>query len=1071
MIRLTGPPPPAGSASDGGPAGPEPRAEFSMKRHTVRWLFFHSQLALGLVLLAASPSGAMPGPPAPLRFIGATPANGARVTTATIGVRLDAACSFNVGTLAVTLNGTPIPAGDFLPFSACSNGRITSQLATVPITLPSGNISSGPAAIDAGDTAQFTGSGNGDDLSWNFDGGAVPATGSPAQASFGPAGQFTVRLVATTAEGLAASGLDGGNLVTSNRAFEAGDPTPDTHALAVAMPADIDFINFESSHVHPLALSAAGDELYAVNTPEDRLATFAIAGSGSIGLAGEVPVGVDPVSLAVRPGTSEVWVVNHLSDTVSVVDAAAQKLVATIDTGDEPTDVVFASGRAFVSRSGQEDAVDVYDAATRALLTSIPIFGDDPRALAANAAGTEVYVVVLESGNQTTTLFHELVADGGGPPSPDPNRTAPGQAPDVGLIVQFNPATGDWEDEDGGNWSAEVDFDLPDDDVFIIDADAGTPSVTGTVSGAGTILFDVTVRPSDGSLFVPNIDSRNAVRFEPNLRGHLVETRISVVDPGAGTVNPVDLNPHINYAVTPGPAGEIADSIAHPGDGVFSTTGSYYLTGFGSRKVFEINAANGAVTDRIDVGGGPSGVALNEADGRLYVLNRFENTISTVDTTSNTEIAVIGVAGAALYDPSPDVIKVGRKFLYDGQLTSGHGDTACATCHIFGNFDNLAWDLGNPQGSFLDYNDAPWVNFAPLGPSTNGFDPMKGPMTTQTLRGLEGVEPFHWRGDRENFQAFNPAFIGLMGRDSELSTADMDAYTAFIDTVRFPPNPFRNPDDSMPNSIVVPEQTGGGATTLGFPNTGENLFNNVTLDAGVFTCEVCHANPTGTTTDLFNGQAEGESQDFKIPHMRNMYEKVGFDVIRPGVAGGNANNIGLPQQKAGFGFLHDGALSLTEFLAAGVFNSNDQQEEDVFAFMMAFPTETKPSVGAQVTVEDATKNDAGVIAAIGILIAQAGVPNCDVVAKGFIAGVAKGYVYDAATDLFIPDTIMEDPISEAALRGSLLAGDVLTYTGVPAGAGVRLGIDRDRDGWRDRGERNAGLDPANPNSNPWQWAP
>ena len=37
-------------------------------------------------------------------------------------------------------------------------------------------------------------------------------------------------------------------------------------------------------------------------------------------------------------------------------------------------------------------------------------------------------------------------------------------------------------------------------------------------------------------------------------------------------------------------------------------------------------------------------------------------------------------------------------------------------------------------------------------------------MTTQTLRGLQDMEPFHWRGDRQNFQHFNGAFVSLMGR-------------------------------------------------------------------------------------------------------------------------------------------------------------------------------------------------------------------------------------------------------------------------------------------------------------------
>ena len=123
-------------------------------------------------------------------------------------------------------------------------------------------------------------------------------------------------------------------------------------ALGSLRAAGSDFTNYESSHVHPLALSAARDRLYAVNTPEARVAIFAVDAVGAVRFAGDVPVGLEPVSLAVRPGTNEVWVVNHLSDSVSIVDAAAQRLIATLPVGDEPTDVVFASGRAFVSVSG-----------------------------------------------------------------------------------------------------------------------------------------------------------------------------------------------------------------------------------------------------------------------------------------------------------------------------------------------------------------------------------------------------------------------------------------------------------------------------------------------------------------------------------------------------------------------------------------------------------------------------------------------------------------------------------------------------------------------------------------------
>ena len=53
----------------------------------------------------------------------------------------------------------------------------------------------------------------------------------------------------------------------------------------------------------------------------------------------------------------------------------------------------------------------------------------------------------------------------------------------------------------------------------------------------------------------------------------------------------------------------------------------------------------------------------------------------------------------ALFSPEPESVTAGRKFLYDARLTSGFGNDSCATCHLFGDNDALAWDLGDPEGN------------------------------------------------------------------------------------------------------------------------------------------------------------------------------------------------------------------------------------------------------------------------------------------------------------------------------------------------------------------------------------
>src|SRR5262249_12901890 len=115
------------------------------------------------------------------------------------------------------------------------------------------------------------------------------------------------------------------------------------------------FVNFESGHVRPLALSPDGTRLFAVDTPDNRLEIYGV-GAGTLTLQGEVPVGLEPVAVAARSNT-EVWVVNHLSDSVSIVQVntttpALSRVIRTLRTCDEPRDIVFAGSggtRAFVT--------------------------------------------------------------------------------------------------------------------------------------------------------------------------------------------------------------------------------------------------------------------------------------------------------------------------------------------------------------------------------------------------------------------------------------------------------------------------------------------------------------------------------------------------------------------------------------------------------------------------------------------------------------------------------------------------------------------------------------------------
>jgi DNA-binding beta-propeller fold protein YncE/mono/diheme cytochrome c family protein len=889
-----------------------------------------------------------------------------------------------------------------------------------------------------------------------------------------------------------------------------------------------DYVNFESSQVHPIGLTPSKTKLLAVNTPDGLLEVFSVSASGNLVRRQPIPVGVEPVSVIARTD-SEAWVVNRLSDSISIVDLVTGTTLSTLAVGDEPTDVVFAAGKAFVA-VGQEDAVKVFNLANLAAApTKIDLFGRQTRALAVSSDGTKVYAVVLESGNQTTVINANIIATNDDkfdnsrltqlgvnniactsarplypalPPGISRNTAlldpAPPAQPQVGLIVKWDNVAGAWKDDAGQNWNGCLPYRLPDHDLFVIDANS--PGAPILVDHLGTTLFDVSVNPASGKIYVPNTDARNFIRFEhPELppgspvpagvQGHMVENQLSVVNPAAGyAVTKVDLNTHIDRSSNPATnLTERMASISQPGMMVWNGAGTYaYLTAIGSRKLFRIDGSCGsgscifgpsrATPVAVEVGEGPTGVALDEPVDRLYVLNRFSNSIALVQAST-----MIKSGEIALHDPSATTVKTGRRLLYDGITSSAHGDAACSSCHISGDRDGLAWDLGNPEGDFVAYGTTgDNVRFiAPSGAlnapvecptptdcsSHDGFDPQKGPMTTQTLRGM--IEPLHWRGDRGTMNAFNPAFVGLMGtpdigpidgKPAGLSAEMMELFRQFSLGITFPPNPYRNVDDTLPNAIV----TIPGHPQSGNPTAGESIFTTVKTANGLFQCSSCHAAPFGTAggklggidpgdpstahAGLLNGNADKIiHNDMKIPHLRNLYEKFGP------IFGSSGSPT---DSKGGFGFIHDGSMpDLASFLSQTLFILTAQNARDVQMFLLHFPTGTKPAVGKEVSVPPGPPGLPGSPpeALLSTLVAKGNLadPNrhCELVAAAVSGGRERSWYLNGGIgsgELWTSDVNGDPQVSTLTLRQA--ATGPITFTCVPAGSGIRVGADRDEDG-------------------------
>ena len=721
------------------------------------------------------------------------------------------------------------------------------------------------------------------------------------------------------------------------------------------------YVNYESPHVHPIDLAPSGMVLAVANTADGRVELFDTRPSPPQSVA-SVPVGIDPVSVRFR-GDDKLWVVNHISDTISIVSIEDQRVVRTVQTGDEPADVVFAASKAYVTCS-QENSVEVFEVSNLdAASTKIRIEGEDPRALAVSADGQTIYAAVFESGNSSTILaggikneammayppnvvsVEESPYQGQNPPplkkdtSVKPLPETIQTAPEVSLIVRKD-EDGVWRDGNGEDWTQfvsgefapwsgrPVGWDVVDNDIAMIDVDTGNVSYATRLM---TTAMAMDVNPQTGELFLVGTDANNEVRFEPDLQGTFVEVMGAIVRSDDEKAV-FDLNPHLDYTVRTLPRTERVESIGDPRAVQYDATGGLaYIAGMGSNNLAVVDAT-GARVGTIPVGEGPTGLALDTERERLFVLNRFDASVSVVDLNRRKVISEV-----EFFDPTPYAVKRGRRVFYNTHLTSGLGQVSCASCHLDGRMDRLAWDLGDPSAQTKPEERALVIDG---GKTTLRANPMKGPMVTQTLQDISQKGPFHWRGDRMTIEDFNPTFVDLLGNDKEMSESEMEDFEKFLKSMRFPPNPYREADNSLSTNVPLPGRvTTGAFGTAGQPLPNGNaergfktIFSRMRHPMlGNATCIDCHSQTSGLAESRRLGnhaltdRTAATQELFKVVQLRNLYDKEGFTT---------ASNRSL----SGFGFFHDGSVdTLERFVSQDMFAlQSDQDVADTVAFLLSF---------------------------------------------------------------------------------------------------------------------------------------
>ena len=578
-----------------------------------------------------------------------------------------------------------------------------------------------------------------------------------------------------------------------------------------AQATDVGFPTFVSPHSKPIVKN--GDFVFVANTPAD---TVDVIDANSFEVVGRVNVGVDPVSLAVRPDGSEVWVSNHVSDSISIIDIDAQSptylqiktTLQAFDEGtsapliDEPMGIAFANNDKVYILFSSDNLLVAADADTGEATNVIDITAQDPRALAVH--GDRLYVIPFESNNQS--------------------QISGCTGPLDGELCTFDALEHVVNNNNVLSLNAVVDIvknpGMPDRDLFVFDTN--TDELVQTVNTLGTLLYGLTV-DSNGRVFIAQTDARNDANGKAGTANHgLAEmenraflnqiTRVNCGGENCITEAFLDLEPTPPQHPAPGMA------LATPyGIQISDDDSTLVVTAAGSKKLFTVDPDTGNVLGRVDVGSVPRGIALESdaqgAPSRAWVLNAVDNTVSVVDFSSPSSMQVTSTVELA--DPTHPVTKRGRIAFNDANASTT-GTFSCESCHPDNHTDQLSWVLETP------ICDVPGCTQIP-------------PRITMPVRGLRDTEPYHWDGvpgdpyggiNTSSITASQPANcsvdepesctlflvdgglantmceVGNCGTNDEgkagaLSAADRDDLSHFILNVPYPPAPKRPFDNVM----------------------------------------------------------------------------------------------------------------------------------------------------------------------------------------------------------------------------------------------------------------------------------
>ncbi len=432
-----------------------------------------------------------------------------------------------------------------------------------------------------------------------------------------------------------------------------------------------------------VAVSPDGNEVYVTNqssntvsvidTDPTHITTYRT-------VVKTITVGTGPTGVAVSPDSNTVYVTNRTSGTVSVIDTnpanttTYNRVVTTIRVGTNPTDVAVSpdGGRVYVTNYGSS-SVSVIDtkagsATYRTVVKTITV-GSNPNSVALSPDGSLAYVAngrdtVSVIDTRTNAVVRTVTINSVAQPlsgthyvsvSPDGNTIYVTDTNDRKLRVismtgifentapqVSRPPTIDPLDQATGVVTGKVNF-APD-----ADGDRLTYTVTGAPAH-GT----VTVDPNTGAFtYTPTSAARQQAATTPEEDTDTFT--ITASDGYTTTSTPVTVT------ISPAQPAELETTTtpitvgAGPSGSAVIGNRAYVINSNDNTVSVIDTATNTVVGEPIVVGSGPLSVAASPDGDRVYVTNSYDNTVSVIDTTTNQVTATIAVPVQPGYIPEWD---------------------------------------------------------------------------------------------------------------------------------------------------------------------------------------------------------------------------------------------------------------------------------------------------------------------------------------------------------------------------------------------------------------------------------